>query len=351
MFLAAGLAVLLNGLAIICVRLWNPTRELRAAADEERDERAAAGASGSAANVHAAPGRARDVWDNPILWREICTWAYGKRVLLVRLAYLATFAACTAAVVGALRNSNAAAYGAALPPAALAILPLLILGLVLVNALAVTSITNERDAKALDLLLVTDLTPQEIVLGKLGGVFFNAKEMIVLPAILCLACWWYDWLSGENLLFLYVSLAAMNAFVAMLGVHSGMTYANSRVAVAVSLGTLLFLLLGVAVCMRLMVAFQQNFDAQLPPFLAFILGGSVGLFCALGVRNPSRAIALLSGGAPVATFYVITSFLESSYGAAALVAVFAYGFATLALLIPALSEFDVATGRTAARDL
>jgi hypothetical protein len=54
--------------------------------------------------------------------------------------------------------------------------------------------------------------------------------------------------------------------------------------------------------------------------------------------------------APWATFYVITSFLQTNYGAAALITVAIYGFATASLLIPALYEFDVATGRTAARD-
>ncbi len=28
------------------------------------------------------------MWDNPVLWREMCTWAYGKKVLIIRLAYL-----------------------------------------------------------------------------------------------------------------------------------------------------------------------------------------------------------------------------------------------------------------------
>ena len=32
----------------------------------------------------------------------------------------------------------------------------------------------------------------------------------------------------------------MNAFAAVLGVHVGITYANSRMAIATSLGTLLF---------------------------------------------------------------------------------------------------------------
>jgi hypothetical protein len=74
------------------------------------------------------------------------------------------------------------------------------------------------------------------------------------------------------------SLLVLNAFVAMLGVHSGMTYPNSRSAVGVSIGTLLFLLLGVAVCMRMMVAFQANFENQLLSFAAFMLGGGAGLF-------------------------------------------------------------------------
>ncbi len=351
MIVAAAVTVVLNGVGIACVRLWNPTRELRIAADDERDESSAAARAAAGASIHAAPGQVREVWDNPILWREICTWAYGKKVVLVRFAYLAVFVACAAAAWSDLRSEDPAAYGAALPPAAQAIVPLLALGLVLVNALAVTSLTNERDAKALDLLLVTDLTPKEIIFGKLGGIFFNAKEMILLPVVLCLACWWIGALSGENLVLLLASLAVLTAFVAMLGIHSGMTYANSRVAVAVSLGTLLFLLLGIAVCMRMMIAFQDNFNTQLQAFMAFMVGGGVGLYCALGLRNPSAAIATASGLAPWLTFYIITSFLQGNYGAAAMIAVAMYGFATAALLIPALHEFDVATGRTTAKDL
>jgi ABC-type transport system involved in multi-copper enzyme maturation permease subunit len=350
MMLSAALAVLLNAVGIACVRIWNPTREMRLASDDERDESPAARAA-SGASVHAAPGSVRQVWDNPILWREIRTWAYGKKVVLVRLAYLAVFAACAAAAYRATSAGDASRNSGALAPAAQAVLPLFVLGLVLVNALAVTSITNERDAKALDLLLVTDLTPKEIIFGKLGGIFYNAKEMILLPAIMCLACWWSGRLSGENLAFLLTSLAVLTAFVAMLGIHSGMSYANSRTAVAVSLGTLFFLLLGVAVCMRMMVAFQANFTYQLQAFAAFMVGGGVGLYCALGLRNPSTAIATASGFAPWLTFYIITSFLQGNYGAAALVTVIAYAFATAALLIPALFEFDVATGRTAAKDL
>lgn len=348
MIFATAATVLLNLLAIALVRVWNPSQEARASTDDESQE--APLATDAARDIHAAPGRMRDVWDNPILWREVCTWAYGKKVVLVRLAYAAVFAACAAATMAALRSDDARAYSSALSPAAQPLIPLAALGLVLINALAVTSITNERDAGALDLLLVTDLTPKEIIFGKLGGILYNAKEMILLPAALCFVCWWYDALSTENLVFILLCLATLIAFVALLGIHSGMTYSNSRTAVAVSLGTLLFLLLGIAVCMRMMVAFQASFTYQFQAFVAFMFGGGIGLYCALGSRNPSTAIGIASFLAPFVTFYAITSFIDGKYGAAALVTVTMYGFAAAALLIPAIFEFDVATGRTAAKD-
>jgi hypothetical protein len=152
-----------------------------------------------------------------------------------------------------------------------------------------------------------------MIFGKLGGVFYNAKEMILLPAALCVACWWYERMSAENLAFALLSLAVLACFVAMLGIHSGMTYANSRTAVGVSLGTLLFLLLGIAVCMRMMVAFQASFNYQLQAFVAFMFGGGVGLYCALGAQNSSKAIAWASMLAPFATFYVISTYLQGNY--------------------------------------
>ena len=49
---------------------------------------------------------------------------------------------------------------------------------------------------------------------------------------------------------------------------------------------------------------------------------------------------------PFATFYAITSFLLDYTLGVFLVTIGAYGFTTAAMLIPAIYEFDVATGRT-----
>jgi hypothetical protein len=232
--------------------------------------------------------------------------------------------------------------------AALALVPLFVVSLLLVNVQAVTSLTSERDVKALDLLLVTDVTSNEFVFGKLGGVFFNAKEMVLLPVLLCAYLGYMREISLENLIYLVGGYLVMNVFVAMLGIHAGMSYGNSRNAIATSLGTVFFLFVGVYVCIRMMIAFSGSFQFQLLPFAALIFGGGVGLFVALGSRNPSGALALASGLCPFATFYAITSSMiqpPQTLGVFLTIAA-TYGFTTAAMLIPALYEFDVATGRT-----
>jgi hypothetical protein len=158
--------------------------------------------------------------------------------------------------------------------------------------------------------------------------------------------WWQGGLSAENLSYVLAGLAVMYLFANVLGIHCGLNYANSRTAIGVSLGVVFLLFLGVVTCMLIMVSFSGSFQTQLYPFAAFILGGSAGLYVSLGYRNPSAAIVLASLLLPLATFYSITSFLLGHFLAVFLVAVLTYGFTTLAMMVPAVYEFDVAMGRT-----
>ncbi|HET6883996.1 MAG TPA: hypothetical protein VFI31_27835 [Pirellulales bacterium] len=335
LLVAAAVSVLLNGIAVWRVRKWNPSQEAGRVIPDTDDEHLEA----------KTPLRqlvAREVWDNPIIWREMRTWAYGRKILVVRLAYLLLFALA----FGGLYSMGRQPGSLARADSAVVIVPFLVLSLVLINAQAVTALTSERDARALDLLLVTDLTPKEFIYGKLGGIFYNTKEMIVLPLALCGYLWFRDALSTENLAYLTLGWLVMCVFAGMLGIHVGMTYATSRAGIAVSLGTVFFLFVGVAVCMRIMVAFSSSFQVQLQPFLAFMVGGGIGLYVALGIRNPSPAILAASFGCPFAIFYAITSYLLGYTLAVFLMLSFMFGFTTAAMLVPALFEFDVATGRT-----
>ncbi len=234
-----------------------------------------------------------------------------------------------------------------LPISARLLAPFFVVSLVMINALAVNSITNERDAQALDLLLTTQISPAQFLMGKLLGVLYVTKEMVLLPMALSLYLWWQGALTGENLMFTLGGLLVMDVFAAMLGIHCGMIYSQSRTAIGTSLGTLFFLFLGVATCMMIMMSFRGSFERQLPPFLAIILGGGTGLFVAMGSRNPSPAIALAAFGLPFLTFFAITSFiLRNQELTVFTVVVVAYGFATLAMIIPALCEFDFALGKS-----
>lgn len=363
---AAALVLLLNGLAIALVRVWNPSRETQpmVVEDETWHRQSIWGAEYDAAQEQgltsdkpavlvgketartvASTSRVlaatRHVWDNPIIWREICTWAYGRKILVIRLVYLVLFGLAAGSLHWMLQAGEpiSQAQGAA------ALVPLFLLSLVLVNAQAVTSLTSERDTRAIDLLLVSDVTPREFVFGKLGGVLYNTKEMVALPMLLCLWLWYEGVMGFENLAYLLVGLTVLYLFVAMLGVHAGITYVNSRSAIATSLGTVFFLFMGVATCMRMMVAFSGSFEAQLP-FLGLLIFGGAGLYLALGSRNPSPAIGLASFACPLATFYAITSLFLNQPHLVFVAIVAAYGFMIIAMLIPAIDEFDVATGRT-----
>ncbi len=358
-------SVLLSALAVALVRVWNPSRELRAGrtvatgdawatgggrptgGPSQGEENAEAARAGHVdARVRRISARARPVWDNPILWREVCTWAYGRKILLIRAVYGVLFVLAALGLYWTLGQPATPRESSLLPPAAAPLAPFLLVSLVLVNALAVSSITAERDGQALDLLLVSDLSPREFVFGKLGGIFWVSKEMVLLPLALCVYLWWRGGLSLENLLYLVLGAVVMLGFVSMLGIHCGMNYASSRSAIGVSLGVVFFLFLGVVTCMLIMISFSGSFQTQLTPFLAFIVGGSAGLYATLGYRNPSPAIQVASLALPLATFYSITSFLLGKSLAVFLVTATTYGFALAAMMVPAVYEFDIAMGRT-----
>ena len=316
--------------AVARVRAWNTRVQVRPRFADETGGVAAGAVRAS-----------RDVWANPILWRELRTRAHGRAMLVVRLAWLLLFAAAVAGVVAQARadRPDRLAIAATVIPVALA-------GLLAVTALAVTSVTTERDRGTFDLLLVSDLEPKEFVWGKILGVLGATADMVALPILLCAALVPLGLATPEHGGELALGLAVLTFFVAVLGVYAGLSHASSRRAIAVALGIVAFLFVGVATVMRIMVAFGGSFELQLAPFLAAIVGGAVGLYAALSARNPSPAVGWTAALLPALTFVAITGFLQGSSLQVLLVVLAAYGFATLALLVPSIAAFDVLTGRT-----
>ncbi len=332
------LSVVINAVAILRLRIWNPNRTMN---EQTRPAEDAAEATAPRNDATTRKSKDRAIWTNPVLWREVCTRAYGRKMIFVKLAYVVLF---VFAGMYSQRGVDELVLGM-ISPLGFAFVGLALVSLLLVNAQGVTAISNERDAKTLELLLVTDLTAREFVFGKLGGVFYNSKELLLLPLGGLVWFTWLGYLSWENLTYVIVGFQVLALFSATLGLHSGLTFENSRTAIANSLGTMFFLFLGVFVCIMLIVEARASFAVQFPSFLVFFLGGSIGLWASLTHRNPSSALTASAFMLPFMTFYCITSFLIGNTLGVCVVLVCVYGFTTLAMLVPATSGFELSLGR------
>lgn len=332
--LSSGSALLLLVFATVGLRAWNPRGEPVPQAEE-----AVLGPKGTSPRK-----TSREIWSNPVLWREIRTRAYGTRPILVKLGYLVIFGLLVAGLVAARpapEDPNLRLVVARL------VLPAAILSLLLINAQAVTAITSERDLKGLDLLLVTDVSPGEFIHGKLLGILYNTKEVILPPIAALIGCAQARYLGPAALAYGTLTFLVFVLFASVLGIHAGMRYESTRAALANSLGTMFLLFVGILLCLFL-ILISGRFEAQWASFILFIVVGSIALWVSLGANAPSSAIGLTAAITPFATFYCIIAFLNGDKTGPFLVGAGTYGFAVLALLVPLVSEFDVATGRTTA---
>jgi hypothetical protein len=341
---ALTLTVLLNAWAMARLRVWNPSgepimqREVIGATPAEPER------------IHAAPGKVRPVWTNPILWREIATRAYGRRPLLVKTAYFVVLGLVAYyAFVAMDPRPWAAAYG---------LVPIGILSLLLISAQSVTSVTSERDLGALDLLIITDITPKEFIYGKILGILYNTKEYIVPPLAMVVAYAVLDQLGTYTVqgpLYLGIAILVLMAFTVMLGIHVALRNDNTRLSAINTLGTIFFLSIGTMVCIYL-ILINGRFEYQWLSFAGFIVAGIGGLWWVLSAERPSAALNVASAICPIAVFYTITNILigkpttgESTDPLIPLIVTGgAFGFALIAMAVPLMSEFDVAVGRSSA---
>jgi ABC-type Na+ efflux pump permease subunit len=339
-----GLAALLSSITIVRMRTWNPSQTMKLSA--LLPEPSAEAAETDERKPQQSRRHHRTVWNNPVIWREMRTRAYGRRVFWIKLIYViltvtvvwsaASQAATPELVLGMVSSPAFAFLGAA------------IMSLLLINAQAVTSITTERDGRTLEPLLITDMSAREFMLGKIGGAAWNAREMILLPLILLILLTIQGvvpTLTVENCVYLVTAFLVLSMFAIALGLHAGLSYENSRAAIGNSLGTMFFLFIGIFVFMLLLVEARSSFAVQIQSFIIFIGFGSLGLFSSLTHKNPSSALTMASMSLPFLTFYAITDFLLGGNLGVCFWICIAYGFTSVAMLIPAMTDFDVALGR------
>lgn len=349
------LTILINVFSVVMLRIWNPSNERSLgpeAAHEETEKEIESGRS-----RHAAPGKVRGVWENPILWREIQTRAYGRKPLVIKGLFLVVIGALIWYAVQRLQQPNHP--GLLRSPDSVSrfelarlLIPIIVLSFLLLNAQAVTSITSERDLGALELLLVTQITPAEFIFGKMGGILYNAKEMIIPP--LLFLCWlgWAGYIPlHEIFYFVLMTTLVLITFTIALGIHVALRHVNTRLAIGLSLGTIFFIFVCTFLCIYLIVV-GGRFEYQFTNFLFFLIIGCGGLWLVLSGDRPSSAILGASLTAPIGLFYAITNVMVGNVRTGGggdplwpfLVVVGAFGFTIAAMAVPMLSEFNVAIG-------
>jgi len=145
------------------------------------------------------------------------------------------------------------------------------------------------------------------------------------------------------------------SFTVTLGLHVALRPETSRLAISHSLGTVFFLSAGTMLCLYL-ILINGRFEYQWLSFSAFIFLGVGGLWWVLCGDRPSTALTLASWLCPFAVFYTVTNILIGKPGGVEstdpfvpfIITAGSFGFAVAAMLVPLLSEFDVAIGRTSA---
>jgi hypothetical protein len=280
----------------------------------------------------------------------------------VKLAYfIALGVICWSALAPLMLRGQRGAF-----ESAYGLIPVCVLSLLLVAAQAATSITSERDTGALDLLLVTDLSPSEFIFGKLGGIIYNTKEYLLPPLIVAGIYAWYGCMAtppgnhpelggsmnfSSFVFFLGDSLVLL-AFAMVLGIHVALRAPNSRAAIVYTLSTVFFLSIGTLVCVAL-ILINGRFEYQWSSFVFFIVAGIGGLWWVLNGGRPSPALGCASWACPLGVLYTVMNVVvakpgsqESADPAMPFLVIFgAFGFTIAAMLMPLLSEFDVALGR------
>jgi len=244
----------------------------------------------------------RNVWSNPVAWREACTRASGGRAF--RWAIIIGGVATSLVVLiyylrGDLTPAEVPVWLAGLTIIQFA------LALIIATNTAATSMTKEKESKTVELLLTTPLTSSYVLWGKLRGLVSFALPLLIGPVVALASFAVCDLIRGaarpaiwiETAVEVGLLLVIYTAIACVIGLRFSLTSRTNMTAVMSSIGAViiaggLVTLIG----FPLVEASGSEFGAFVAPFTPFTavwyLVDPPALF-----NDPTRGFAV---GAPVA---------------------------------------------------
>ena len=188
--------------------------------------------------------KAKRVWDDPLLWRELRsrhTTAVDRIVaalyLIISVGVLTSIALNWEATVAALRSGT---FPAA-PPVAMIVaafslfLYLAFLALPYLTITGAAAFSEERDGNQFELLRVTLLEQRQLIFAKAARLLRTGLGILMLPLVLEMLIWGMGWATWPALVLTALHCLAAGAFWSMLGMAVGLRMAKTSQAIVVSL--------------------------------------------------------------------------------------------------------------------
>lgn len=218
---------------------------------------------------------ARNVWHNPVAWREACTRAAGGRFLrwgIVLGGFVASIIVFVYYMRGGLKPAQVPEWLAGLTMIQFA------LAIIIAANTAATSITKEKESKTMELMMTTPLTSSYILWGKLRGLVSFVLPLLIGPVVVLLLFAIVDLIRGVPRAVVPIETAAevglllviYTAIACVIGLKFSLSSRTNMTAVMTSIGAILLAgglvtLIGFA----LVNASGGEFAAFLSPFTPF----------------------------------------------------------------------------------
>jgi ABC-type transport system involved in multi-copper enzyme maturation permease subunit len=251
----------------------------------------------------------RNVWKNPIAWREAMTrgsaassgWAwYGYLALGVLAGAILLYAYWTG-LFATLKDARYWLSG-------LVLVEFVTVMLMAANT-AATAISRERESATLELMLTTPMTSGDILWGKFRGLVSFTLPLLAVPAVTVLVAGVVDLIRGASPPIVYVEAALLlpllllvySGFACVLGLQMSLKSKRSVQAVLSTVGILIGVGFGLGLCAASMFWNLGEFAAFIGPF-TFV----TALF---SVLNPTDVADLQSATGTAVTTVRMTSLL------------------------------------------
>jgi len=235
---------------------------------------------------------------NPVLTRELRGRIRGRRAMVMLVIYLAITAVITLLVYAA----SASAFGRGIndPEAGRGIgkgifLTVMVATLmqvcVISPALTAGAISGEKERQTYDLLLISLLSPWQIVLGKLVAALAFALLLIIAALPLAGLAFLFGGVSGTELIIGVIGILVTVVCYATIGLLASALMRSTLSATVLAQGLVIALLLGVPFLYVIISTLTNAFSGPFEPWYVYLIGLFISIhpFIALGITAASLA--------------------------------------------------------------